>query len=199
MIEKAPDTLGSVSLRETAFPGRSQRNTPGRVHLMQPDAHHPYHSLPWLERFAVHVAGYQDSLRSGDRRAADRALRQAVIHRLQAIHARLEEAVRQCQAREATRHIPTLERVIGHVDRVLARLHASDTQIETSYEEQEVGSQRASFLHAAHLALFEQAEVMVQHFDAPDIDHDRLPHLEADLVELERLLDEKAEIYLKLD
>jgi hypothetical protein len=166
---------------------------------MQPDAHHPYHSLPWLERLTVHVAGYQDSLRRGDRRAADRTLRQAVIHRLQAIHARLDEAVSQCRVREATSHIPTLERVIGHVDRVLKRLHGSDTRIEASYDEQKVGSQQASFLHAAHLALFEQAEAMVQHFDAPDIHHDRLPHLEADLQEVERLLDEKAEIYRRLD
>jgi hypothetical protein len=166
---------------------------------MQPDAHHPYHSLPWLERLTVSVAGYQDSLRRGDRRAADRTLRRAVIHRLQAIHARLEEAVRQCHTRGATSHIPSLERVIGHVDRVIQRLQASDTRIETSYDEQEVGSKQATFLHAAHLALFEQAEAMVQHFDAPDVHHDRLPHLEADLEGLERLLDEKAAIYKMLD
>ena len=39
---------------------------------------------------------------------------------------------------------------------------------------------------------------MVTHFDSPDLDHDRLPHLEADLLELERRLDEKATIYRKL-
>jgi hypothetical protein len=166
---------------------------------MQPDAHHPYHSLPWLERLTVHVAGYQDSLKRGDRRAADQTLRQAVIHRLQAIHTRLDEAVRQCRTREATSHVTSVERAISHVDRILERLRQSDTRIEASYEEQKVGSQRASFLHAAHLALFEQAEAMVQHFDAPDIDHDRLPHLEADLHELEHRLDEKAAIYRKLD
>ena len=40
---------------------------------MHPDSHHPYHSLPWLERLTVHVAGYDASLKSGDRRGAARA------------------------------------------------------------------------------------------------------------------------------
>jgi hypothetical protein len=166
---------------------------------MQPDAHHPYYSLPWLERLTVRVAGYEDLLRRGDRRAADRTLRMAVLHRLQAVRLRLEEAIRQCLAREATSHIPSLERVLGHLDRVLDRIHAGDTRIETSYDEAKVGSERASFLHAAHLSLFEQAESLVKHFEEPDLHHDRLPHLEADLQELERLLDEKARIYQKLE
>jgi hypothetical protein len=163
------------------------------------DAHHPYHTLPWLGRLTVSVAGYEESLKRGDRRAADRTLRMAVLHRLQAMHARLEEAVRQCRAREAMTHIPTLERILSHLDRVIERIRASGTEIEASYEEQQVGPERAGFLHAAHLAIFEQAELLVKHFDEPDFHHDRLAHLEADLQELERRLDEKAQIYRKLD
>jgi hypothetical protein len=165
---------------------------------MQPDAHHPYYSLPWLERLTIQVPGYQDSLRRGDRRSADRVLRQAISQRLQAMRSRLEETIRQCQIREATTHIGSLERVVGHLDRVIERMHASDTRIETSYDEARVGAEQAAFLHAAHLAVFEQAEALVKHFDAPDIHHDRLPHLEADLHELERRLDEKASMYRKL-
>jgi hypothetical protein len=166
---------------------------------MNPDARHPYHSLPWLERLTIHVAGYEDSFRRGDRRAADRTLRMAVIQRLRAMRALLEEAIRQCNAREATSHVGSLERVVAHLDRVIARFQSSDTRIESSYDEAEVGPEKADFLHAAHLSLFEQAEALVKHFDEPDIHHDRLPHLEADLQELERRLDEKAMIYRKLD
>jgi hypothetical protein len=166
---------------------------------MQPDFHHPYHTLPWLGRLTVHVAGYEESLKRGDRRAADRTLRMAIIHRLQGMRSHLEEAIRQCNAREATSHVGSLERVIGHLDRVIGRIQASGTRIETSYDDAKVGPERAGFLHAAHLALFEQAEALVRHFEEPDIHHDRLPHLEADLHELERRLDEKALIYRKLD
>jgi hypothetical protein len=165
---------------------------------MHLDTHHPYYSLPWLERLTVRVPGYEDSLKRGDRRSADRALRQAVLQRLQAMHARLEEAKRECQRREADSHIVSLERAIAHLDRVIERIRTSDTRIEASYEEARVGAERANFLHAAHLAVFEQAEALVKHFDAPDLDHDRLPHLEADLQELELRLDEKARIYRKL-
>jgi len=166
---------------------------------MQPDAHHPYHTLPWLGRLTVHVAGYEDSLKRGDRRSADRTLRTAIVHRLLGMRSRLEEAIRQCTLHEAQRHIPSLERVVGHLDRVVERIRTSDTRIEASYDEAKIGSEKAAFLHAAHLAMFEQAEILVKHFEEPDVHHDRLPHLEADLQELERRLDEKAMIYRKLD
>jgi len=167
---------------------------------MQPDdAHHPYHSLPWLGRLTIQVAGYEDSIKRGDRRGADRALRKAILHRLMAMHTRLDEAIRQCVLKEALRHVATLERILLHLDRVIERVRASDTRIEVSYDESKIGSERSSFLHAAHLAMFEQAEALVKHFDEPDFHHDRLAHLEADLQELERMLDEKAMIYRKLD
>jgi hypothetical protein len=126
-------------------------------------------------------------------------LRIAIIHRLQGMRSRLEEAIRQCDLHEAHRHVATLERLVVHLDRIIERIHANDTRIEASYDEAKVGSERAGFLHAAHLSIFEQAEIMVRHFDEPDIHHDRLPHLEADLQELERRIDEKAMIYRKLD
>jgi len=161
----------------------------------------PYHSLPWLERLTVNVAGYADSLRRGDRRTADRTLRSAIIHRLQGVHVRLDDAIKQLLQREtpSPSHVATLERVIGHLDRVIGRFRSGDTKIESSYERATVGSEKAAFLHAAHLALFEQTEALVHHLDEPDIHHDRIPHLEADLHELERRLDEKAMIYSKLD
>jgi hypothetical protein len=167
---------------------------------MHPDSNHPYHTLPWLARLTVHVPGYDDSLRKGDRRAADRALRLAVIQRLEAMHCRLDEAIRECLNREASSsHLASLERAVAHLDRVLERIRASHSRIEDLYAESNVGSEREAFLHAAHLAIFEQAEALVHHFDEPDIHHDRLPHLEADLRELENRLDEKAAIYRKLE
>jgi hypothetical protein len=166
---------------------------------MQPEAFHPYHSLPWLARLTVHVPGYEDSVKEGDRRSADRTLRTAIVQRLQGMRGRLEEAIRQCALHEAHRHVATLERLIGHLDRVIARIHLTDSRIESSYDEARVGPEKAGFLHAAHLSVFEQAEIMVRHFDEPDIHHDRLPHLESDLQELEQRLDEKAMIYRKLD
>lgn len=166
---------------------------------MQPDVHHPYHTLPWLGRLTVELPGYDDSLKRGDRRAADRVLRHAVIQRLGAMRLRLEEAIRECVRHEMPRPIVSLERTIAHLDRIIDRVRSSDARIESSYDDALVSSERAAFLHAAHLAIFEQAEALVRHFDEPDIHHDRLPHLEADLQELERRLDEKATIYRKLD
>jgi hypothetical protein len=167
---------------------------------MHPDSHDPYHSLPWLERLTVHVAGYDASLKRGDRRAADRTLRSAIVLRLQGVRSRLEEATRQLSHREdpSPSHHSSLERVMVHLDRVIDRIRGSDSRIESSYEELKVGPERASFLHAAHLALFEQTEALVRHFEEPDFHHDRLPHLEADLQDLEQKLDEKAMIYQKL-
>jgi hypothetical protein len=126
-------------------------------------------------------------------------LRKAIIQRLEAIHSRLEQAIGECVKRDATSHIGSLERAIAHVDRVLARIHSGDTRIEAAYDEAKIGAEKAGFLHAAHLAVFEQAEALVTHFEAPDIHHDRLPHLEADLRALEDRLDEKATIYRGLD
>ena len=165
---------------------------------MKPNASHPYYSLPWLQRMAVHVPGYQDSLDRGDRRLADRSLRMAVVDRLRDMHKRLDEAIRQCERREASTQQHSLERVVAHLDRVLERIQASDHRIESAYEDGQVGPAKADFLQKAHLAVFEQAEAMVKHFEEPDLHHDRLPHVESDLFELERRLDEEARKYREI-
>jgi len=166
---------------------------------MSSHAHHPYHTLPWLERLSVHVAGYQDSLDRGDRRGADRAIRAEVLRRLGQMHSRLEGAVRDCLRREATSFLPVLERTLAHLDRVIDRIRANDSRIETSYDEARIDPAKAAFLHEAHLAVFQQADALLKHFDEPDLHHDRLAHVEADLQELERRLDEKARGYGELD
>lgn len=165
---------------------------------MKPKSSDPYYSLPWLQRMAVHVPGYKDSLERGDRRHADRTLRTAVIDRLRDMHKRLDEAIRQCDRREALTQKQSLERVVAHLDRVIERIRASDHRIETAYDDGHVGPAKADFLQAAHITVFEQAEAMDKHFEEPDIHHDRLPHVEADLSELERRLDEEIQKYREI-
>src|SRR3954466_8018799 len=102
---------------------------------MSSHTHHPYHSLPWLERLSIHVAGYRDSLDRGDRRGADRAIRAEVLRRLAQMHSRLQGAIRDCARRAAAGVIPVLDRIVGHLDRVIERIRSSESAIETWYDE----------------------------------------------------------------
>jgi len=180
-------------------------------------------NLPWLDRLAVHIPGYGGYLDRGNRRSADRALRDAIANRLAKARAGLEKAIRSCverdaldilpeieglehegpkalgeiSAQEKERHqlltaVSTLERIRGHLDRVINRLQSAGSGTDAFYSSQELDVPMADSLHAFDLSLFERAEALVQRFDAPDLDHDFLADVESDLNKFEQKLDERA-------
>jgi hypothetical protein len=180
-------------------------------------------NLPWLDRLAVHIPGYGGYLERGNRRAADRALRDAIAHRLGTARANLEKAVRACLERDALGILPeiqgleqegtvalgeiaaqekerhqlltevsALERIRSHLDRVINRLGSAGSGADAFYSAGNLDLAKADSLHAFDLDLFERADALVRRFDAPDLNHDFLAELEADLTQFEEKLDERA-------
>lgn len=66
-------------------------------------------NLPWLDRLAVHIPGYGGYLDRGNRRAADRALRDAIAKRLGEVRTRLEKAIRTCIERDQLGIVPEMQ------------------------------------------------------------------------------------------
>jgi hypothetical protein len=179
-------------------------------------------NLPWLEQLAIHIPGYGGYLDRGNRRAADRALRDTVAQRLGVARGKVQELIRTCLTRdrsgpssnltgleqmradlagqadsvEALRRqslseVGALERVERHMDRVAERLRAAGSGTDDFYSAANLKPSEADALHAFDMALFERAQAIVDRFDAPNVNHDFLADLEADLNQFEKKLDER--------
>jgi hypothetical protein len=149
-------------------------------------------NLPWLDRLAAYVPGYGGYLTRANRRAADRALRDAIAGRLATFRSTLEEAIRQCVDKGALTEINALERLRTRLDHVADRLRSAGSGTDSFYSAGDLDSAKAESLHGKDMALFERADALARHFDRPDFDHDRLASLRADLDEFEHKLDERA-------
>jgi hypothetical protein len=149
-------------------------------------------NLPWLDRLTVRIPGYGGYLDRANRRADDRMLREAVARRLAEGRARIDEAIRQCVDRGALSEINALERIQKHVDRVVERLRAAGSGTDEFWQAGHFEVGKADPLQALDLTLFDRADAFIADFDAPDLDHNRLVKLEADLLEFDRKLDERA-------
>lgn len=179
-------------------------------------------NLPWLDRLAVHIPGYGGYLDRGNRRAADRALRDAIAKRLSEARARLEEAIRRCIERDKLGIVPEMEGLeregapplkelnaqarerhqllteVSALERVERHLDRVAERVRSTgsgtddFYTAHIEVQKADSLHAFDLELFERAEGLVRRFDAPDTDHDFLASVEAELREFEKKLDERA-------
>jgi hypothetical protein len=57
-------------------------------------------NLPWLEQMAIHIPGYGGYLDRGNRRAADRALRDAIAQRLDVARSKLQGLIRSSLNRD---------------------------------------------------------------------------------------------------
>jgi hypothetical protein len=58
-------------------------------------------NLPWLDLMAIRLPGYGGYLDRGNRRAADRALRDAIAKRLQEAQVLIDKAIRSCMDQDA--------------------------------------------------------------------------------------------------
>ncbi len=149
-------------------------------------------NLLWLDRLGMSVPGYAGYKSQAQRRAAAFALRDAITHRLQALAGELESARTACERLNATREITSLERVGRHLALLRTRVAGLGTRFEHFYSAPDFSTQVVNPIHAIDLALMEKADELLNHFEHPDSSHNLLANLEADLQELEMMLDQRA-------
>jgi hypothetical protein len=149
-------------------------------------------NLPWLDRLTAVIPGYGGYQTRANRRAADRALRDAIATRLTGFKTKVEQAVQDCIRHGALTEIAALERVLNRLDRIIGRVRSAGSGTDEFYSASDLESAKADPLHAADVALFDRAVELQQHFELPDFHHDRLPRIDSELDELERKLDERA-------
>ncbi|HEV3122317.1 MAG TPA: hypothetical protein VGY53_10455 [Isosphaeraceae bacterium] len=184
---------------------------------------HTPRNLPWLEQLAIHIPGYGSYLDRGNRRAADRALRDTIAQRLGLARDKIQELIRSYMSRDPSgpsgslkgmepletnlagmmdpaeamhrqklSEVGVLERIERHIDRAAQRLRAAGSGTDNFYSAPDLQASEADTLHAFDLALFERALAILDRFDAPDVNHDFLAELEADIYQFEKKLDERA-------
>lgn len=155
--------------------------------------HHP-HNLPLLDRLTAHIPGYGGYQVRGHRRAAERALRDAVASRLDRLKTNIDGAIRSCIDRNALTEINALERIQRHLGRLAERTRAAGSGTDDFYTTEELSAQKANPIYAIDLDLFEQADEVSRVFEREDPEHNRLAHVEECLNTFERKLDERASL-----
>jgi hypothetical protein len=149
-------------------------------------------NLPWLDHLEVSLPGYGGYQKQASRREADRTLRHAIVHRLRAARAHLEQAKHECVRREAQTEADTLERVERQLDRLLERLGRETPGLDMFTVASDLGPAEADSLHALDLSLLERADLLSHRFEMPDSDHNRLAEFVAGLYDLEKKFDRRA-------
>ncbi len=152
----------------------------------------PRSNLLWLDRLTMSVPGYGGYSSQHQRRAAAFALRDAVLRRLVSIHEGIEQAKRSCQEQDAHVGVASLERLEQHLDRIIDRVKALGTRIETFYTGPDLELKHVAPIHGADFALLNKADAIVRHFEHPQPSHNLLADLEGDLNEFEGILDGRA-------
>jgi hypothetical protein len=152
---------------------------------------HPQ-NLPLLDRLTTHIPGYGGYQVRGQRRAAERALRDAVASRLDRLKVHIDESIRACVDRNALTEINALERIQRHIGRLAERVRAAGSGTDDFYSTAELNTDKANPIYAIDLTLFEQADNVARVFDQIDPAHDRLAHVEECLNDFEKTLDERA-------
>jgi hypothetical protein len=153
---------------------------------------HPHRNLPWLDRLTIAIPGYGGYQERANRRAADRALRDAIATRLGGVRVGLERLIHACVDRGALTEVSALERVERHLDRLIQRVRSAGSGTDAFYGAGALDSTKADALHAQDLALYEHALDLARRLVLPDTSHDFLAHVEADLAAFEQKLDERA-------
>jgi hypothetical protein len=156
------------------------------MHEQQPQ------NLPWLDRLTTHIPGYGGYQVRGQRRAAERALRDAIAARLDRLKAHIDESIRQCVDRGALTEISALEGLQRHMGRLAERIRAAGSGTDHFYSTEELSADKANPIYAIDLALFEKADVVARVFDGADTTHDRLAHVKECLNDIGKTLDERA-------
>jgi hypothetical protein len=149
-------------------------------------------NLAWLDRMGTSVPGYAGYTTREKRRAAAFALRDAINRRLEVLARELEGARVHCREHEAVSEIRAVERLEAHVARIIERVNGLGTRYEHFYAAPDFDVRRVDPIHKIDLSLVEQAELLARSFERPDTSHDRLAEIEAELNELEVMLDGRA-------
>jgi hypothetical protein len=155
---------------------------------------HHHRNLPWLDRLTIAIPGYGGYQERANRRAADRALRDAIAARLGGVRVGLERLIHACVDRGALTEVNALERVEGHLDRLIQRVRSAGLGTDAFYGAQTLDSAKADTLHALDLALYERALDLARQLVLPDTSHDFLAHVEANLSAFEQKLGERASL-----
>lgn len=154
-------------------------------------------NLPWLERLAASLPEYGGYQTSALRQASDVALRRAVSHRLASAREQLDRVRRELVKRELALDGSALERVIGHIDRVIARVESASTGVSSFYGARAFRDAKADALHAIDHGMLDAAnDFLALATHGSDRDHDWLARIERELVDLEHKLDARAQIHL---
>jgi hypothetical protein len=152
-------------------------------------------NLPWLDRLGLHVPGYKGYESAAQRREADRALREAIAKRLSAARVPLDAAIKRCEVREAVTERASLERIEGHLDRVIQRVRSASSGVESFYEAGSFRPSKADSLHALDHAMLELADELVASISSSRMGHDWLAHIEERLVNFDKRLDARALVH----
>lgn len=163
-----------------------------------------FRALPWLDRLNLVLPGHGGYQDPEQRRAAELALRNAIVNKLKDARAAIEQAVHALKKRHANSGAPTeteiasLRRAESHLDALIARgqRHADH---EEFYRAGPLDSQKAEALHAFDLELYELAEDVLQRLTLPDTSHDLLANVELDLQRFEVKLELRALILSALE
>lgn len=155
-------------------------------------AHTKPHNLAWLDRMAMSVPGYGGYSTRETRQAAAFALGDAINRHLEALARELEHARIRCREHEAHSEIHAVERLEQHVARIVARVQGLGTRYDHFYKAPDLDPRRVDPIHQIDLALVARAEHLAHAFEIPDGDHNRLAAIEAELSELEGMLDGRA-------
>jgi hypothetical protein len=153
---------------------------------------HHHRNLPWLDRLTIAIPGYGGYQERANRRAADRALRDAIATRLGSVRVGLERLIHACVDRGALTEVNSLERVERHLDRLIQRVRSAGSGTDAFYEAATLDKSKVDTLHALDHILYERALDLARRLVLPDTSHDFLAHVEADLAAFEQQLDERA-------
>lgn len=151
-------------------------------------------TVPWIERVAQWVPGYGGYLERGNRRAADQALRDVVAAKLTQSRTGLEQTIRMLVDRGELNKLAPLERVGARLDRLASRIKTAGSGTSEFQGSDKLDPQKADALHAFDFDLLERVETLAKHLNVPDHDGDWLAHVETDLDDLQRKLDERTSL-----
>lgn len=154
-------------------------------------------NLPWLDRLNVHIPNYAGYQRQTERRGADRAIRDAIAHRLATSEANIGQTIQHCKDRHAEREVGALQILQAEIQRLANRVRQAGSP-EEFFRAAEFGDAKADALHALDHALLDCSDAIIGLTHHSTIDHDWLAQLKGELEIFERKLDARALLFQHL-
>jgi hypothetical protein len=154
---------------------------------------HP--SLPWLERLGMRVPGHPGYHSSARRREADTALREAIVHRLDAARDALEHGRARCVSHELHSEAEALGRIAERLAHVVARVRSASSGVSPFYEAGDFRPSKADALHASDHAMLEVVDEFVEMCRHASPSHDWLARLGEEVEAMEQRLDRRSKLH----